>query len=97
MAFRDSAPCRWTIAPGGSVAEGERRLRLQLCGWAAGDRFGPAVHEAQPDALHGRLEGDAVLKGYACGKPSAEVGYRTAAHRRTRSRPASGPEQARCA
>jgi len=53
-------------------------------GWAAGDRFGFAVLEAGFDAVRPRLVGNVVLKEVASGKPSAQVGYWTAAQARGR-------------
>jgi RimJ/RimL family protein N-acetyltransferase len=40
--------------------------------------------EKQPDSVHGQLAGSVVLKEVVSGKPSAEVGYWTAAHARGR-------------
>nr|WP_239502063.1 GNAT family N-acetyltransferase [Streptomyces qinglanensis] len=82
--FRDPALRHWT----GSAVENEgdamQWVRSQERGWTAGNRFGFAVLEAQPGAPQGRLAGQVVLKEVASGKPSAEVGYWTAAHARGR-------------
>ncbi|MER5951868.1 GNAT family N-acetyltransferase [Streptomyces sp. NPDC001904] len=82
--FRDPVLRHWT----GSAVENEgdamEWVRGQQRGWAAQDRFGFAILEAQPDVPHGQLAGHAVLKEVAPGKPSAEVGYWTAAHARGR-------------
>ncbi|MFJ4539370.1 GNAT family N-acetyltransferase [Streptomyces tibetensis] len=83
-ACQDSALRRWTSTPVENGADGARWVEAQQRGWAAGDRFGFAVMETQPDATHGQLAGNVVLKEVASGKPSAEVGYWTAAHARGR-------------
>lgn len=62
-----------------SEADGVAWVQAQQQGWARGDLFGFAVFEAQPDAAHGQLVGNVVLKEVTSGKPSAEVGYWTAA------------------
>ncbi|WP_326771397.1 GNAT family N-acetyltransferase [Streptomyces sp. NBC_01445] len=84
-AFQDSALRHWTSTPVENDADGARWVRDQQRGWVAGNRFGFAVLEAQPDVAHGQLVGNVVLKEVASGKPSAEVGYWTAAHARGRS------------
>ncbi|MFF8837408.1 GNAT family N-acetyltransferase [Streptomyces sp. NPDC015130] len=54
--------------------------------WAAGTRFGFAVLESPgDDTATGQVVGNVVLKDVAPGKPSAEVGYWTAAQARGRS------------
>jgi RimJ/RimL family protein N-acetyltransferase len=82
---RDPALRQWTSSVVDNDADGARWVRAQQRGWAAGDRFGFAVLEGQPDVIHGQLVGNVVLKEVASGKPSAEVGYWTAAHARGRS------------
>jgi RimJ/RimL family protein N-acetyltransferase len=67
-----------------SEDDGLRWVRDQERGWAAGDRFGFAVLETAPDAASPRLVGNVTLKEVAPGKPSAEVGYWTAAQARGR-------------
>jgi RimJ/RimL family protein N-acetyltransferase len=84
-AFQDSALRHWTSTPVENDADGARWVQAQQRGWAAGGRFGFAVLEAQPDVVHGQLVGNVVLKEVVSGKPSAEVGYWTAAHARGRS------------
>ncbi|MCX4787500.1 MULTISPECIES: GNAT family N-acetyltransferase [unclassified Streptomyces] len=81
---QDSAVRHWTAVAVTSGADGARWVRAQQDSWAAKHRFGFAVLEAQPDAVHERLAGGMVLKEVAPGKPSAEVGYWTAAHARGR-------------
>ncbi|NUK04653.1 GNAT family N-acetyltransferase [Streptomyces lunaelactis] len=80
----DPALRQWTSSPVENDADGERWVQAQQRGWAAGDRFGFAVLEAQPESAHGQLVGNVVLKEITSGKPSAEVGYWTAAHARGR-------------
>lgn len=82
--FRDSALRRWTSSAVGTEGDAVRWVRDQERGWAAGDRFGFAVLEARPDRARGQLVGHAVLKDVAPGKPSAQVGYWTAAEARGR-------------
>ncbi|MEU5943408.1 GNAT family N-acetyltransferase [Micromonospora sp. NPDC047548] len=82
--YRDPDLRRWTSSPMESEADGLRWVRAQERGWAAGDRFGFAVLEAAPGAAPLRLVGNVVLKEVASGKPSAEVGYWTAARARGR-------------
>ncbi|WP_155059061.1 GNAT family N-acetyltransferase [Streptomyces blattellae] len=65
-------------------ADALRWVRGQERGWAVGDRFGFAVLEAQPGSAQRQLAGHVVLKDVAPGKPSAEVGYWTAAPARGR-------------
>lgn len=65
-------------------ADGARWVQAQQRGWAAGDRFGFAVLEAQPGSVRVPLVGNVVLKEVTSGKPAAEVGYWTAAHARGR-------------
>ncbi|MFI8320081.1 GNAT family N-acetyltransferase [Streptomyces sp. NPDC085529] len=78
---RDPALRRWASLP--AEGEGPRWVRDREHDWAAGVRFGFAVLEA-PDDAAARLVGGVVLKEVAAGKPSAEVGYWTAADARGR-------------
>lgn len=80
----DPALRPWTSSSVENDADGARWVQAQLQGWAAGDRFGFAVLEAQPESAHGQLVGSVVLKDVTTGEPSAEVGYWTAAHARGR-------------
>ncbi|MDV7215536.1 GNAT family N-acetyltransferase [Streptomyces prunicolor] len=81
---QDSALRRWTTSVVDDDADGARWVRAQQRGWAAGDRFGFAVLEAQPGSVDGQLVGYAILKSVTSGKPAAEVGCWTAAHARGR-------------
>ncbi|MEV5559380.1 GNAT family N-acetyltransferase [Nonomuraea wenchangensis] len=83
--FRDPALRRWTSSAVENEGDAMRWVRGQERGWAAGDRFGFAVLQTQPESSRGQLVGQVVLKEVASGKPSAEVGYWTAAHARGRS------------
>lgn len=65
-------------------AEALQWVREQERGWTAGQRFCFAVLEADPDGVARRLAGSAVVKEVVPGKPSAEVGYWTAARARGR-------------
>lgn len=82
--FRDPALRRWTSSAVENEGDAMRWVRDQERGWAAGNRFGFAVLEARPESGRGQLVGHVVLKEVASGKPSAEVGYWTAAHARGR-------------
>ncbi|MEU3888696.1 GNAT family N-acetyltransferase [Streptomyces sp. NPDC029041] len=82
--FRDPVLRRWTGSAVENEGDGMRWVREQERGWTAGDRLGFAVLETQPDSPRGQLAGHVVLKEAASGKPSAEVGYWTAAHARGR-------------
>ncbi|MEU0914699.1 GNAT family N-acetyltransferase [Streptomyces althioticus] len=82
--FRDPAMRHGTGAAIENEADASRWVQGQQRGWAAGDRFGFAVLEQQPGSPHVHLAGNVVLKEVAPGKPSAEVGYWTAAHARGR-------------
>ncbi|MEV5733822.1 GNAT family N-acetyltransferase [Streptomyces sp. NPDC052292] len=82
--FRDPVLRRWTSAAVENEADAMRWIQGQERGWAAGDRFGFAILEAQPDPTNSRLAGHVVLKEVTPGRPSAEVGYWTAAHARGR-------------
>ncbi|MDJ0385278.1 GNAT family N-acetyltransferase [Streptomyces sp. G-G2] len=84
VACRDPALRHWTSTVVESDADAVRWVRAQQRGWAAGDQFGFALLERHPDAAQGHLVGHVVLKDVAPGKPSAEVGYWTAAHGRGR-------------
>ncbi|MEU1314947.1 GNAT family N-acetyltransferase [Streptomyces tibetensis] len=83
--FRDPALRRWTRSAVEDEGDALRWVRDQERGWAAGERFGFAVLQTHPDSPRGQLVGHVVLKEVASGKPSAEVGYWTAAHARGRS------------
>ncbi|MFI8203865.1 GNAT family N-acetyltransferase [Streptomyces sp. NPDC085937] len=82
--FRDPVLRRWTSSALDTEGDARRWVRSQERGWAAGDRYGFAVLEVQPDSNSDRLVGQVVLKDVAPGHPSAEVGYWTAAHARGR-------------
>ncbi|UQX04414.1 GNAT family N-acetyltransferase [Streptomyces sp. RerS4] len=64
--------------------DGLRWVRAAQRDRAAGVRLAFAVFEAASAVAAGRLVGHVVLKEVAPGKPSAEVGYRTAAWARGR-------------
>ncbi|MGW0755073.1 GNAT family N-acetyltransferase [Streptomyces sp. NPDC002814] len=83
-AGRDPALRRWTSLAVENEADALRWVRGQERGWAAGDRFGFAVLETQHGADQRQLVGHVVLKEVTPGKPSAEVGYWTAARARGR-------------
>ncbi|WP_257134549.1 GNAT family N-acetyltransferase [Streptomyces sp. ms115] len=83
-ASRDRALRRWASSGVDNESDGTRWVQAQQQGWAAGDRFGFAVLETQPDAVRAQLVGNVVLKKVTSGKPAAEVGYWTAAHARGR-------------
>ncbi|MFJ8011147.1 GNAT family N-acetyltransferase [Streptomyces sp. NPDC096339] len=82
--YRDPGLRRWVSTRIESEEDGLRWVRAQEQGWAAGDRFAFAVLETALDAAPPRLVGNVVLKEVASGKPSAEVGYWTAARARVR-------------
>lgn len=84
MAYRDPALRRWTSHVLDNDADGERWVQAQKEGWAAGDRFGFAVIEAQSGSCDGQLVGNVVLKSVTSGGAEAEVGYWTAGHARGR-------------
>ncbi len=81
---RDPALRQWASTAVDNDADGARWVQAQQRGWAAGDRFGFAVLEAQPGAAREQLVGNVVLKEVTSGRPAAEVGYWTAAHARGR-------------
>ncbi|MEU1799388.1 GNAT family N-acetyltransferase [Streptomyces californicus] len=83
-ASRDRALRRWASSGVNNDSDGTRWVQAQQQGWAAGDRFGFAVLETQPDSVCAQLVGNVVLKQVTSGKPAAEVGYWTAAHARGR-------------
>ncbi|AEW98773.1 GNAT family N-acetyltransferase [Streptantibioticus cattleyicolor] len=83
-AYRDPALRRWTSARLEDEADALRWVREQERGWAAGERFGFAVLSTPPGRDAPELVGNVVLKGVAAGRPSAEVGYWTAARARGR-------------
>ncbi|MFD8009243.1 GNAT family N-acetyltransferase [Streptomyces sp. NPDC058955] len=78
----DPALRRWASLP--AEDERPRWLRDRERDWAAGVRFGFAVLEAPLDNAAARLVGGVVLKEVDPGRPSAEVGYWTAARARGR-------------
>lgn len=80
----DPALRRWTSLTFEREDEGARWIQGQERNWAAGLRFGFAVLEAPGDGAPPLLVGGAILKEVAPGKPSAEVGYWTAAGARGR-------------
>ncbi|MBB5478711.1 GNAT family N-acetyltransferase [Micromonospora parathelypteridis] len=79
---QDPAMRRWATFAVQDDADAMRWVQAQQRGWASGDRLGFAVLETGHDSPHGQLVGNVVLKEIAPGKPSAEVGYWTAAHAR---------------
>ncbi|MGC4745380.1 GNAT family N-acetyltransferase [Micromonospora sp. DT201] len=79
---QDPAMRLWASPAVENDADATRWVRAQQRGWATGNRLGFAVLETSPDAPHRQLVGNVVLKDIAPGKPSAEVGYWTAAHAR---------------
>jgi RimJ/RimL family protein N-acetyltransferase len=81
---RDPALRQWAGSVVDNDADGARWVQAQQRGWAAGDRFGFAILEEQPDSAREQLVGNVVLKEVISGKPAAEVGYWTAAHARVR-------------
>lgn len=83
-AYRDPALRRWTRSSVDDDAGAALWVRTQQRGWAEGDRFAFAVLEAQPGSAAAQPIGHVVVKEVAHGKPSAEVGYWTAAHARGR-------------
>ncbi|MFE5945087.1 GNAT family N-acetyltransferase [Streptomyces sp. NPDC056480] len=83
-AYRDPALRRWAIAPVETVEDGLVWVRAQEEARTAGVRFGFAVVEAPYGGEPQRLAGGVVLKEVAPGRPSAEVGYWTAARARGR-------------
>ena len=84
--FRDPTLRHWTSSGVENEADALRWIRDQERNWATGDRLAFAVLEAQPQptSTQGQLAGHVILKEAATGKPSAEVGYWTAAHARGR-------------
>ncbi|MEU1462331.1 GNAT family N-acetyltransferase [Streptomyces sp. NPDC005727] len=82
--FRDQTLRRWTSSAVENEADAMRWVQNQERGWAAGNRFGFAVLEIQPDSAQQQLAGHVVLKEGVPGRPSAEVGYWTAGHARGR-------------
>ncbi|MFJ9845974.1 GNAT family N-acetyltransferase [Kitasatospora sp. NPDC101155] len=80
--FQDPVLRRWTNSVVKDDADAMRWVQTERRGWATGGRFGFAVLETYPGSSHGQLVGNVVLKEASPGKPSAEVGYWTAAHAR---------------
>ncbi|MEU3693251.1 GNAT family N-acetyltransferase [Streptomyces narbonensis] len=83
--YRDPGLRRWTDTSMECEDDGVRWVRARERDWSAGVRFGFAVLEAASDTAPSRLVGNVVLKEVTPGKPSAEVGYWTAARARGRS------------
>lgn len=81
---RDPTLRQWVNSVVDDDADAARWVQAQQQGWAAGNRFGFAVLEAQPCPVRGQLVGSVALKEVAYGQPAAEVGYWTAAHARGR-------------
>ncbi|MGC4941908.1 GNAT family N-acetyltransferase [Kribbella sp. DT2] len=77
-AHQDPALHRWTRSGPRQESDGEEWFKTQQENWASGKRLAFAVLEA------GKLLGSVVLKEVAPGKPTAEVGYWTAAAARGR-------------
>jgi len=84
--FRDPTLRHWTSSGVENEADALRWIRDQERNWATGDHLAFAVLEAhpQPTSVQGQLAGHVILKEAVTGKPSAEVGYWTAAHARGR-------------
>lgn len=82
--YRDPELWRWASCRLEDEDDGLSWVGDQERAWAAGDRFGFAVLETTPGGEPPRLVGNVVLKEVAAGKPSAEVGYWTAARARGR-------------
>ncbi|GEB55738.1 GNAT family N-acetyltransferase [Streptomyces gardneri] len=83
--YRDPELRRWTQTPMECEDDGVTWVQVHEQDWAAGVRFGFAVLEAAHGSEPSPLVGNVVLKKVAPGKPSAEVGYWTAAQARGRS------------
>ncbi|MFE5710719.1 GNAT family N-acetyltransferase [Streptomyces sp. NPDC056501] len=83
--YRDPVLRRWTVTSIECEDDGEKWVRAQEQAWSAGVRFTFAVLEAASGSTPSRLVGNVVLKKVTPGKPSAEVGYWTAAPARGRS------------
>jgi RimJ/RimL family protein N-acetyltransferase len=83
-AYRDPGVRRGASFPVDSEEHGLRWVRAQERGWTTGVRFGLAVLEVASHGAPSQLVGNVVLKEVGSGKPSAEVGYWTAAHARGR-------------
>ncbi|WP_062206503.1 GNAT family N-acetyltransferase [Streptomyces sp. NBRC 109706] len=81
---RDPVLRRWSVDPLTSPDDTLRWLRDQERSWADGDRFAFAVLTDGPEGAAERVAGHVVLKEVAAGKPSADVGYWTAAWARGR-------------
>ncbi|MGF1429821.1 GNAT family N-acetyltransferase [Kitasatospora sp. LaBMicrA B282] len=78
-AGQDADLRRWLTTPLLDEADAERWVQTQQDGWTAGTRYGFAV--VAPEGLVGH----ATVKDLAPGRPTAEVGYWTAAHARGRA------------
>ncbi|MGR6319566.1 GNAT family N-acetyltransferase [Micromonospora soli] len=81
-AYRDPVLRQWTRFPVTTRSEARAFLRRSRQGWAADRRFSFAVLEPAADGQ--RLVANVVLKEVTPGRPSAEVGYWTAAPARGR-------------
>ncbi|WP_433543777.1 GNAT family N-acetyltransferase (plasmid) [Streptomyces sp. CA-294286] len=81
--YRDPVLRRWAVSHVDNEDEAREWVRDQERSWAAGDRFAFAVLETAPE-VPPLLVGNVVLKEVASGRPSAEVGYWTAARARGR-------------
>lgn len=81
-AYQDPDLRRWTLTPVNSHEDAVRWVQTQHRGRVTGERLGFAVLEFLPGTGENRLLGNVVLKGARPGRPSAEVGYWTAAHAR---------------
>lgn len=84
QAYTDPDLRRWTSSSIDSEADGLQWLQAEQRGWAEGRRFGFAVLESRSDSALPQLVGHVIVKDIELGKPSAEVGYWTAAHARGR-------------
>ncbi|MER7948878.1 GNAT family N-acetyltransferase [Streptomyces sp. NPDC096079] len=83
-AYQDPELRRWSGSRLESEDDGQRWVGVQERGWATGIRFAFAVLEETLDPVAPRLVGNVVLKRTDSGRPSAEVGYWTAARARGR-------------
>lgn len=83
-AYRDPVLRRWTRLPVENDRDAVRWLTVQRRGWATGKRLSFAVLEPRPGGAGDRLVANVVLKRTDPIRPSAEVGYWTAARARGR-------------
>jgi RimJ/RimL family protein N-acetyltransferase len=70
---RDRALRQWASSVVDDDADGTRWVQAQQQGWAAGNRFGFAVLETQPNSVREQLVGNVVLKEVTSGKPAAQL------------------------